>query len=1134
VEVSIIVPDTFLTVQEYNEAHVGIKIVNHGSAGEFHVKYSTDKFKTEFDAGTYTIGSGATKVIEIRENLKRGSYFFTARVTKDGKTYEAAARMAVGEKYQPHFMDDYTVLGACLQVPITNVTSRTRAQSKQNGENAIRLLEYTGLLHNRFGTGTRAEFNIVGGFGAPLGNYTESNTIYYYIKKLRGKCLGGIPVSVGGDNSPSTNTRELLQYAMDYVRDKVRLKFGTPTGIYWELGNEPDLEKYFAGRDLTAIYYTQLMRYHFLNLREADDNLNFVGGVVSGGNNAVNTLRYMLAQGGYKYMDGYSYHPYIKAFKVDDRYDSFCAPYEKVADGYGGWLFRAISEMGWDSQLESGGSVMSYEEAAVEYVKAFLKAYSHDLEFYTHYSLINNLGIQTQNDTSIATNGTIALTFLTKNLNSAVYAGQLELTEGIQCQMFYSLGEPLLVVWMPGDEPFEYKFNTPVDVYDIYGNLEYTSDTVVMDEQVKYIRGVEKDYIYRAACEEKDRAFEDISETYNGKFDPSIFNEAKAVTPEDIAKDSFGAVKAMYDVGDKLIEQYANGQTTMEVKEVSEALYRLHLAGRKMIVAYAMDCTVNNGVSGKYVEVSRKMDELRGDKYNLILYSDKIMKFAQRLYNKAMDLNGREDHPLKAGAVSSNSYMSERLATWAEKLLPFQEVDDTAGIVSFNWPVEATMYSTMEYTETLMTVDNFRSVPVEGDLIVYNGAGEEVGERTHVKIEPYGQVQHTIKIYNSKSREENEIYTIKLVTSEGRVMMEKWFSVKRVFGVTTELDAAHDTFDNLEYISVKVANNTPDVTQSGTIKITSVPDGWELKEYEKTYTVQGSETIHVKFPIEHKVQKAFNMYNFGIQIFDEDGEILTDRKVPLNFPFVMYTNKELTIEDFISSNADMSSWYNAYPVYATRGSLTEGNLFPKDPDDKQQWLNSSNAAVIFYKFDKNYLYIMANQYDDMVTVTTFGEGLWNSDSIQTVFDTLANGGKINVEDDYAFTIGHSREGFQTVPTFGKETTGVDYDRCMYVLRDDGLFQTRYFIKLPWTAFNNMLTGRVGTRFRTNIMFNDSDATPGRGNYIEVQDKLGSGGNSREPGLWWDYVMVDEEFPAVDINNTILDLKLINPIIPPAR
>ena len=311
---------------------------------------------------------------------------------------------------------------------------------------------------------------------------------------------------------------------------------------------------------------------------------------------------------------------------------------------------------------------------------------------------------QPQNDFSVASAAVVAASQITSKLNSALYVGEYPIADGAMCAMFLRENKPLMVVWMPGEESISFEFDTPVTVEDIYGNVIYEGNTAEINSNVCYISGFGMNYIYKTAEIVKNQSYDEIEQKYGGKFNCGVFDYAKGLNADNVAADAKAVVNTHYDAGDALIDDYLAGHTALELPELSEALFTLHIAGEKLANVYSL-IPNTSAVSGKYTSVRSKVNARKGEEKNsIILYTDKILKYSQRAYNKAKDAEGRENSVIKKGITASCSLVSDRLAGWAEKIMSVEEVDDTIGILTIAEPYSTEFYQSTKETEITYTI----------------------------------------------------------------------------------------------------------------------------------------------------------------------------------------------------------------------------------------------------------------------------------------------------------------------------------------------------------------------------------------------------------------------------------------------
>ena len=1111
------IPETFMHIQEYGEAYFDVIIANKGETAAVTVEYTRDNTDSVFDGGTVTVGAHSTKTVRIKENLPKGGYIVSVKVTCGDDIAEATKRMTVLESYKSRFMEEYTRVGIHAKWPEPSVASSAYKRSRDNMDYGQRLLNITGFKIARYGTGLswshlekeegkltwedlpsidRAVYNGATSFLAP--SYTHN--VYGLM-----------------------NSREARSKMEQYFKN--RLADGRPNIKFWaELGNEPDLAKYWANRDIYGIQYMDYVREASLVINDNTRDFSVMGGTVSGGTDAAPMLHYMFAQDAYKYLDAFSYHPYMQSSTVDLKYDSFTKNYENSADGKGGWIQKAITEIGWNSAWEATATIPEHSGKNGEITKTYLKTYLHDLDLTCWYALSEKqLGICVEGNYDDATACLPVVCQITKMLNGTLYAGEFPIADGAQCAMFVRDGKPLMAVWMPGDKPITYTFDTDVHVEDMSGNPLGDTKTVEIDDDVYWISGFGKNYIYKTAYSVMNGAYDSIEEKYAGKLDMSIFDGLRAVTENDIAGNSKDVLKRHYDAGDRLIDEYLNGKTSLELPELTQILFDLHIAGEKLASVYAMDTpTGDNSIGDRYNEVQAKVDKLKGEeKHSTILYTDKMLKYARRYYVKATECAAKEYDPMQTAIIRSSAFMSERISDWADELIPVQKVDDTIGILTVTSPVQTQFDVTDDGVEVTYSVDNRRITPIDAELAIVNGNGTELCQRINIQAQPSEYREYKINVPNDKSTIEKDMYKILLYDRQsGKLLNERWFPVTRKKVVNSELAPADNLFGDLKQIGVIVQNNTGAPT-SGHIEITSVPEGWILASTAADYTLEPYEKKTVNFKVTAKQQTPFNIYSFGFKVSHADGNIITDRKSPLSFPFIVKSKRTYKLDGF---DGDMSDWTDAYPVYA---NALNNPSFVENPENKEEWKNSDSAAVTFYKWDENNLYMLSNVFDNALHGNMTGDYLWQNDSIQVGIDPRNDAGEKMQNDDYMMIYGGGKEnGIESYTTYSpsNHSTWEPIEDCVKIIRDNDKNVTRYLIKIPFKSVAP-IEAAEGTKFRMNSCYNDADVEI-RHRCIQVNLGLKEGGDGRSPQKWYEYTLCGYGEPtAAADENCIIDVKI---------
>lgn len=1103
--VEITVPETFMLIQEYGEAFFNVKITNRQKAADFKVEYTRKGFDFDYDGGrvydcgTYSIGDHSSKIIRVDNNLPKGSYFVAVKVTCGEKTVETQKRIAVMESYERQFADKYTRIAVTTGNVGNPVVDNAHWRNFKNILlNNVTLLNKTGVLVERASGSASLNYKIENGEMLPGEGLDK-----YYNESIANPWLS-TPINVDGE--PAI-TRERKQVITKFIQDRVKYQMHKTWGFMC-IGNEPDLSKYFKGSDKYGIQYLNVMRNSVFAMRDVSEDYDIMGGGVCASVNAQGFLEYMFRQDAYKYLDGYDYHPYTNSL-VDDSYDSKVVRYENAANHCGGWLQKRITEVGFDGYWEPSVGQLGTAQLATEGMKLFLKGYQHNVDLTEYYSLCNNCGLQPINDFSVASEGIAALSNICKMLNAAVYVGEFPMADGSICLSFVRDGEPLMAVWMPGETPIEYTFKNDVEVDDMYGNTVYKGKTVNIDDQIVYIRNIDKDYIYETAKAEIEKTYAKIEKEYGEKFNTEIFSDIKAWTADDIKNDPSGALKANYDTGDKLLSEYLSGKTTLEMNELTSSLFEIELAAEKLVGVHIMGSkSASAQISQKYKQVRQQLDARKnGEKHAILLYTDKIMRYSYRFYRTANDLQSAAADKMQAPFVSGYSYMSERLAAWAERIMPLEEVDDTIGLLTQCTPVQYNFYRQDKSVTIDYSIDNRRITPLSGEIRIINGSGEQLGNSIPVELGKNGYRELKLEIPNGYNGTDGEMYKVQ-VWEKGKLMNEQWFPVTYQKTLDAELANATTVFSGLSDVGVKLTNNTPSEVKG---RVTVIPpEGWVMAESTKSFTLSDSEIKTVRFNISEKQQKQFNIYSFTVKVELEDGTVLLDKKLPLNFSVAIETTKEYSVENFDGSIDD---WQNAYPLFANA---------PNDPDSAEEWHDSNVASISYLKYDKNYFYILANVYDNVFHGKYTGTASWNNDSIQMLIDTMADGSKQVGPDDYKYTIAYNKNGYEFIVTAGSNvnTDLNDEGKALMVIRDDAKKITRYIMKIPFSKIAP-LSGETYTKFRINMVFNDSDLED-RQKMIQITKGLGEGGSGVSPAKYYEYTMYPYEAAAEPDDGGIID------------
>lgn len=1076
------------------------------------VVYSPDK-ETEYKE-SYSIRGGVliTKNISISHLKKQVYHDFTVTVYVDGvQKYQITDTVTIIEVYKPQPLDKFSTVG--IHATLGAATYHQEYYYKQLG-----LENMAGVKKIRPGSAAlwfRDEVDKKGNY-----NFRYMDAICHdKIREYGMECMlmhGVVMNSLYTDKkSPNLvpKTKEEIDGFNNYLIAAAK-HFPEVTSL--EVWNEPDIS-FWKSDDEYAIEYTALAKAAAVAAKEAGIEKSIIGGVVSGCTPVADRhLKYMFEQGMGKYVDGFSFHPYIWQGNadVDGGYEKMLDLYDTKQDISGDWQEKYISEIGWPALKDSAIT----EEKQGEYMlKAYILADYRGYEgtyYYNffdvgtdEYSSEHVFGLVKANRAGKPKQGYAILANATKQLNSARYIGKTEIGENITAHIYLRDGKPMMAAWCQTDtETADLKGND-LEIADYFGNPVETDGSITFVKQPYFITGIGSEWVDNAVKSEIKRRYAEIKEQFGEKTDISeilkLGNEIAA--QKGFSKASiYDYMRRNYKIGEDYIANYSEGGDLTE-EELGLLLFDIYEAGNKLALLSGYlgnEMSVDSGNEWKATE--KKIESAKnGEKMCSLAITEKIARFANKYADRAAEIKKLDINKNNKALIYSDSAVAGYLYNWAQRLAEKETPDESYGVLSYTYPTKLEVYQ--DATEKVrFEVDNKLGRSIDGKIRITDENGNTVGEETAVSLAARSYTGIDLSVPISADMEEGtHLYHI-LLSENGELLEDKWLAVEIKAVAELELMPAEAVFDELNNVSVKVINKSG-ANVKETLEI-SGPENWKLGYDSVDVELEAGETKIVSVPIVEKHSVAFNEYNFECRLKSADGKTVTELKRPLDFPFVMYTGKEMSTETF---NGDISAWTNAYPLHA---GIPAGGLSAQD------WQNANIAMRTFMKWDNDYMYILADVYDNKYYQGNHGGGMWQGDSIQLGFGNADN--KEYIEYTFAqTTVGAESYSYSAPPG---EKAGERPSEWVKVVYDDEQNILRYLVKLPKSALGNV-SWKKDSVFKTNVAANDADILS-RDKFIQITKGLA---DTKSPEKYYDYTLIGEEKPKTDGVSADFKLNLNN-------
>lgn len=892
---------------------------------------------------------------------------------------------------------------------------------------------------------------------------------------------------------------------------------------FWELWNEADL----SGQPDNIFPRTQAYADTIKSgiIRNLYDGRKIEYGLFTGTYD-MNFYDYGYDCGLYPYGSTLTHHVYMTSggntgFSNTRSYETKLKDIENVIVKHGGWKDKAMSETGKSTPTVPG--YPTQEVASWNIAKDYAACELYDYTYITVYCCTdpgtdksNPEHCYGQIDENLNPKPTYLATVAFNNMTEGgISVGELDFGEdiGTRAFVYYRDGEPIIMAWSHRDDNShtEWKLDGQnCDVYDYMGNkISSGTDTVSLWQAPVYIFGASKEYIAKAVKFEIEKrnkywlAFdtEAVPEKINNQYSKEIESINTDLQGMPSAQTVMQHMNTMGQIAYDIIAAGKQGDLTE--LEVSRSVYEIYRIIQKLNKLYISlyDGDIPQNISDSSANAEEKADLLYRNNLGIMQYSDEMRRHAKKYADDINSIMDMEDNPSKAGVIAGYLYMEDLLCGWYDKFTEYET------ITNLGYQIQSAYYDRKSYANTDITtpyrVWNYSKKNFSGHIEIYNDKGELEATSKDFKLDGNGGYKELPITMKTKKPDEDSdhpelgFYDVCLVSDKDGVVSTQrtCYEVEDKFVVTSE--PATQNVKELSEISMKIENVT-DSLVTAHLKFES--DG-NFKFVQTTYDVEieANSSATIKVPVTEFKETEYHFYTFKYEITDDNGNVIVDAEKPINFAFIVKSDKPIDVSAF---NGDISDWSDAYPGYLSP---------PSKPADASAWKNAECSARVLMKWDDDNLYILGDVYDEAFLQGYNGTQMWQGDSMQVSFDPLNDGthlplegyGKAYGPDDYELGFARTSKGNEFFAWKSPKTLQQGAVEWFKLLRDNEACCTRYLIKISRDMIENLKLEK-GATISMNIALNDADLLQ-RERYIQFTKGTA---DKKDPDNYADFVFSD--------------------------
>lgn len=1085
-EISIDFPGAPSYIQDQSDAYFTVEIrILGGDDRVYDICYSTDGFSTTYkDSISIKAGRYIKKKISLA-GLSKGAYDMSVKVM-DGDRVAAEKTLGMGivEFYVPRALDSYSRIGITA-----GMTQTGGYEIRDLASNQADLLKKCGLFNIRYsGAGTWVSVEKIPG----VYNFIGTNIYRDYFEDMNNlEFVGGsrgIDLYKDPNSETAPRTVEQMDALMNFVREKFdHYPIENSHRTTYAIWNEPNLQNYWP-KNPSAYEYSVMQRLLALESKERYPDMPVIALDIANGTDAIEYIHKMFNTDVYPYIDGYSFHPYSFPRDIDTSYEPLIGKFLDLEDEYGGWMDCYITETGYPTPKSTQG--VSEEVQAENIVKALAYNDKHEIDGTYFYSFKDNGPSETDRESNFGIvdydwspkAGYVAMAQTTKMLNTAHYVGETDLGANINAYVYLRERKPMIIAWAPSD-PVAFAANENWYIEDVNGN-EIKEKSFELGKSPIYIHQVDYSVLKNTLAKTVSAKLTEFVEKWGAITDVSdikALSDTETVniniaTPEEFANKLFA-------FGDKLIAEYDG--TTYSIEQLGTMLDKLFKINRYIVLAME-DSSFAPKSHAAVKRVGASIEKIKGDE-------DAVLRISDKIYGQGKKYNFRVADSFDGSNAIIKGYdlLSVKLCAWAEKFAEKETVHNYAKIVTHSYP--SYVDSFQAETETVKyTVMNEGKKTLNGYAVITDEKGEEVSRRYAMEVSGGNRMTQELSFSIPTDKPAGDYtYRISFMGNDEEISYLIFpVAVKPLFDVT--LNSTNASFDELESVEM-VIDCLYDGEADGIFEITP-PEGWKFKNSVLDLKFDSKGQKVVKLEIEEKAKAKFNEYVIGIKVKKADGEILVEKKLPIDFNLIVKADKNVTPADYDGSLKD---WENAYPVHIGT---------PAEPQMAEAWEESNIATRAFMKWSSSYLYILVDVYDDYHSNMFVGSGNWNGDNVQISIDSLCDKATAYQADDYEIGFSYASAGNDIWEYYNRENVqkvlSPDY---MKVIRDNRYNITRYYIRLPLSEIEPTKL-ELNSKIGFNFGINDGDMVE-RERFIEYT--LGTC-TKKSPSLYKDFLFISNE------------------------
>lgn len=843
-----------------------------------------------------------------------------------------------------------------------------------------------------------------------------------------------------------------------------------------EVWNEPNIS-FWTNPNSIDYAYTSEVAYREVQKVNPDARI-MIGSTASGDSKFIMGA---LNQGIWGSVDTVSYHPYTRPSGVDVAMAPLTLAVHDAIVAAGGWKVPICSEIGWPSNNIGIGTTPELQ--AIELAKVHIFETSYGVPM----TIIHNT-FDTSWDLSESTECHYGIVYpdwtpkpsfyttreVNNQMNGSVHVGKVFFEENpdIQMHLLARDGKLHAAIWTKG-ETVEIDMGQSVQEFDMIGNPVNNDSKVTLTQDITYLHGLTDNWIVKGLSDTMKEIYNDAIGNLDDCNEMTGFAKAKEMVYSVVDKtasmtelpseeEALKMLNEHYQISSDLIDMYANGELDIPFTRLTGLMYINQMMGEKMTNLYMLsidsDTDYSNLTSDAAVkEADAFINEKRAD--NTLSGAEAIWKFAKERKDYAYQIAAKEGtNEMKSGYVKATDVQATILANLAKKLAEAEKPGYSNVLLQL--PSSQAGIDLGKEQNINLSLYNYRTnTELTGYAEIYAPDGNVVGKSEIVTLEPDTSVILPAKILVSEAYDGE--FSMKFFEG-GEPIIERMAPVVVKDQVKVKFASMMKKFDEIDSITINI-ENVYDKDIVGKISVTPRCD-WTLAVTEQELNVKKGEKISVTYPVSTKTKEPFNFYTFDVQIHNNEGDLIYNKYMPIDFTVISRAEREMSVADF---DGDISDWSDAYPIYADT---------PQNPEDYAEWQAEDVGARMMMKWDENYFYLLCDVYDQFHANMQMGSNIWNGDSLQLAWDTLNDDSSSYDANDYEYGFALTENGVQVYTwNAGPVSAGERPVEWTTIFHSHDEHMTRYFMRVPAGDLAPMVFEEENV-IGFNFLVNDADFT----------------------------------------------------------